>query len=172
MIKNQLAKPIEFLIYTSPQGDIKVEVFVHNENIWLTQKKMSELFDVEINTINYHLKEIFKSGELPESSTIRKIRIVQKEGKRDIEREQLFYNLDAIISVGYRVNSQKATQFRIWATKKLKEFIIKGFVLDDDRLKNGQFFGKDYFDELLERIRSIRTSERRTNKKRIKTNRN
>ncbi len=151
----------EFLLYTSPRGDIKVEVFFHNENIWLTQKRIAELFEVEINTINYHLKEIFKSGELEEAPTIRKFRIVQKEGLRDIEREIDFYNLDAIISVGYRVNSAKATQFRIWATSKLREFILKGFVLDDDRLKNGNYFGKDYFKELLERIRSIRASERR-----------
>src|SRR3990167_3499239 len=151
----------EFLLYTSPNGEIKVDVFFHNENIWLTKKKMAELFDVEVNTINYHLKEIFKSSELAESSTIRKFRIVQKEGARDIERETDFYNLDAIISVGYRVNSTKATQFRIWATQKLREFILKGFVLDDERLKNGNYFGKDYFKELLERIRSIRASERR-----------
>ncbi len=151
----------DFLLYTSPNGEIKVDVFFHNENIWLTQKKMAQLFDVEVNTINYHLKEIFKSGELEESATIRKFRIVQKEGARDIERETDFYNLDAIISVGYRVNSTKATQFRIWATQKLREFILKGFVLDDERLKNGNYFGKDYFKELLERIRSIRASERR-----------
>jgi len=151
----------EFLLYTSPNGEIKVDVFFHKENIWLTQKRMAELFDVEVNTINYHLKEIFKSDELDESSTIRKFRIVQKEGARDIERETDFYNLDAIISVGYRVNSSKATQFRIWATQKLREFILKGFVLDDNRLKNGNYFGKDYFKELLERIRSIRASERR-----------
>ncbi len=151
----------EFLLYTSPNGEIKVDVFFYNENIWLTQRRMAELFDIEVNTINYHLKEIFKSGELDESSTIRKFRIVQKEGAREIERETDFYNLDAIISVGYRVNSTKATQFRIWATKKLREFVLKGFVLDDERLKNGNYFGKDYFKELLERIRSIRASERR-----------
>src|SRR3989339_967808 len=151
----------EFLLYTSPNGEIKVDVFFHNENIWLTQKRMAELFDVEVNTVNYHLKEIFKTKELDESSTIRKFRIVQKEGARDIKRETDFYNLDAIISVGYRVNSAKATQFRIWATKKLREFILKGFVLDDERLKNGNYFSKDYFKELLERIRSIRASERR-----------
>ncbi len=151
----------DFLLYTSPSGEIKVDVFFHNENIWLTQKRMAELFDVEVNTINYHLKEIFKSGELGESSTIRKFRIVQKEGVRDIERETDFYNLDAIISVGYRVNSAKATQFRIWATKVLREYVIKGFAMDDARLKNGNYFSKDYFKELLERIRSIRASERR-----------
>ncbi len=163
MTKELASKDVttEFLLYRAPEGDIKVEVFLYGENIWLTQKRMSELFDVEVNTINYHLKEIFKTKELNESSTIRKIRIVQKEGDRDIEREQIFYNLDAIISVGYRVNSQKATQFRIWATKILKEYIIKGFAMDDERLKNGKFFGKDYFEELLERVRSIRASERR-----------
>ncbi len=161
MTKEPPTKEAEFLLYSSPNGEIKVEVFFHNENIWLTQRKIAELFDVEVNTINYHLKEIFKSKELDESSTLRKFRIVQKEGTRDIERETDFYNLDAIISVGYRVNSTKATQFRIWATKKLREFILKGFVLDDERLKNGHYFGKDYFKELLERIRSIRASERR-----------
>ncbi len=161
MTKELTATEAEFLLYTSPNGEIKVDVFFHNENIWLTQKKMAELFDVEVNTINYHLKEIFKSKELDEASTLRKFRIVQKEGARDIERETDFYNLDAIISVGYRVNSTKATQFRIWATQKLREFILKGFVLDDERLKNGNYFSKDYFKELLERIRSIRASERR-----------
>ena len=122
---------------------------------------MAELFGVEVHTVNYHLKEIFKSGELKEDSTIRKIRIVQREGNRDVSRDVDFYSLDAIIAVGYRVNSYQATQFRIWATRTLKEFIIKGFVLDDERLKHGQRFGKDYFDELLERIREIRASERR-----------
>ena len=106
-----------FLIYTTPDGNVKVEAFLHDENIWLTQKKMAELFNVEVNTINYHIKEIFKSGELSESSTTRKFRIVQKEGSRNIERETDFYNLDAIISVGYRVNSKEATQFRVRATK-------------------------------------------------------
>jgi len=151
----------EFLLYTSPQGRIKVDVFLHEENIWLTQKRMAELFGVEVNTVNYHLKEIFKTKELDETATIRKIRIVQKEGNRDIEREQIFYNLDAIISVGYRVNSRQATLFRVWATKILKEYILKGFTIDDEKLKNGRYFGKDYFAELLERVRSIRASERR-----------
>jgi hypothetical protein len=149
------------ILYTTPQGKIKIEIRFEDETFWLTQKKLSELFDVEVNTINYHLKEIFKSGELDENSTIRKNRIVQMEGNREVSREVEFYNLDAIIAVGYRVNSYNATQFRIWATQTLKEFIIKGFVLDDERLKQGQHFGKDYFDELLERIRSIRASERR-----------
>ena len=158
----ELIPNTEFLLYRSPNGEIKVEVFIHNENVWLTQRKMAELFGVEVNTINYHLKEIFKSKELDESSTIRKFRIVQKEGTRDIERETEFYNLDAIISVGYRVNSRQATQFRIWATKILKEYLIKGFAMDDERLKNpNNPFGKDYFDEQLARIRDIRSSERR-----------
>lgn len=151
----------QIILYTTPKGDVKVEIRFEDETFWLTQKKIAELFDVEVNTINYHLKEIFKSGELEESSTIRKIRIVQQEGNRQVSRELDFYNLDAIIAVGYRVNSYNATQFRIWATNTLKEFIIKGFVLDDERLKQGKKFGKDYFDELLERIRSIRASERR-----------
>jgi hypothetical protein len=156
-------QPIEsqFVMYTSPKGEVKVEVVFQDETIWLSQKKMAALFNVEVNTINYHLKEIFNSGELKESSTIQKFRIVQQEGKREVSREVEFYNLDAIIAIGYRVNSYEATQFRIWATKTLKEFMIKGFVMDDDRLKNGTHFGKDYFDELLERIREIRASERR-----------
>ncbi|MDP2750895.1 MAG: virulence RhuM family protein [Nanoarchaeota archaeon] len=151
----------DFLIYTTPEGNVKIEAFLHNENVWLTQKRMAELFGVEVNTINYHIKEIFDSKELDENATIRKFRIVQKEGDRDVQREQIFYNLDVIISVGYRVNSRQATHFRIWATNILHEYIIKGFAMDDNRLKNGQYFGKDYFDEILERIRSIRASERR-----------
>lgn len=150
-----------FLLYTEPNGDIKVEVVLHNETIWLTQKKMSELFSVDIATINEHLKNVFLTNELNQTSTIRNFPIVQKEGNRNVKREIIFYNLDAIIAVGYRVNSKRATQFRIWATKTLKEYIIKGFAIDDQRLKNGQHFGKDYFKELLERVRSIRTSERR-----------
>ncbi|MCB0615358.1 MAG: virulence RhuM family protein [Phaeodactylibacter sp.] len=149
------------IFYESPQGAVKVEIRFEDETFWLTQKKLAELFGVEVQTINYHLKEIFKSGELEEDSTIRKIRIVQQEGKREVSREVDFYNLDAIIAVGYRVNSYQATQFRIWATNVLKEFLIKGFVLDDERLKQGKRFDKDYFDELLERIRAIRASERR-----------
>ena len=154
-------KESEIILYTTPQGNVKIEIRFEEETFWLTQKKLAELFDVEVHTINYHLKEIFKSGELNENSTIRKIRIVQTEGAREVSREVDFYNLDAIIAVGYRVNSYNATQFRIWATNTLKEFIVKGFVMDDERLKQGQNFGKDYFDELLERIRSIRASERR-----------
>ena len=155
-------KESEIILYTTPQGNVKIEIRFEEETFWLTQKKLAELFDVEVHTINYHLKEIFKSGELNENSTIRKIRIVQTEGAREVSREVDFYNLDAIIAVGYRVNSYNATQFRIWATNTLKEYILKGFALDDDRLKESKkLFGKDYFKELLERIRSIRASERR-----------
>lgn len=151
----------EIIFYSSPEGNIKIEVFFNDETFWLNQKKMAELFGVESHTITYHLKEIFKSEELQEEATTRKIRVVQREGNRDVGREVDFYNLDAIIAVGYRVNSYQATQFRIWATQTLREFIIKGFVLNDERLKQGKRFGKDYFDELLERIREIRASERR-----------
>lgn len=151
----------DIIFYNTPTGDVKIEVIFNDETFWLTQKRMAELFGVESHTITYHLKEIYKTGELEETATARKIRVVQKEGNRDVSRDLDFYNLDAIIAVGYRVNSYQATQFRIWATKTLREFIIKGFVLDDERLKQGKRFGKDYFDELLERIREIRASERR-----------
>jgi len=155
-------KEIQFLIYNTPQEDIKVDVVVKDETIWLTQKAMAVLFDVQVPAINKHLSNIFEEKELNRDATVSILEIVQKEGSRDITRKIEFYNLDAIISVGYRVNSSKATQFRIWATKTLKEFITKGFVLDDERLKQGQTaFGKDYFRELLERVRSIRASERR-----------
>ena len=161
-MKNQEEKLFsDIILYTAETGDVKVEVLFSDETFWLSQKRMAELFGVEVHTINYHLKEIYASGELKEEATIRKIRIVQKEGKRDISRVIDYYNLDSIIAVGYRVNSFQATQFRIWATKTLREFMIKGFVLDDERLKQGKRFGKDYFDELLERIREIRASERR-----------
>ncbi|MFC3563153.1 virulence RhuM family protein [Pedobacter jamesrossensis] len=151
----------DIIFYSSPNGNIKIEVIFNDETFWLSQKRMAELFGVESHTITYHLKEIYRSGELEEDSTTRKIRVVQKEGSRDVSRELDFYNLDAVIAVGYRVNSFQATQFRIWATKLLREFIIKGFVLDDERLKQGEKFGKDYFEELLQRIREIRASERR-----------
>lgn len=152
----------DFLLYKTQTGEVRVEVLLKDETLWLTQKSIGVLFGVEANTITYHIKEIYKSGELLPDSTTRKIRAVQKEGNREVVRSLDFYNLDVIISVGYRVNSIQATQFRIWATKTLKEYIIKGFVLDDQRLKQGkQVFGKDYFDELLERIREIRSSERR-----------
>jgi len=163
MISNLTIKDslTEFLLYTTPNSDVKVEIFLHNESVWLPQKRMAELFGVDVSTINEHLKNIYKSHELDENSTIGNFPIVQKEGNREVKREINFYNLDAILSVGYRVNSAQATQFRIWATKVLKEYIIKGFAMDDERLKNGRYFGKDYFDELLERVRSIRASERR-----------
>jgi hypothetical protein len=148
----------DIIFYQTPSGQIKIEVIYQDETFWLSQKKMAELFDVSISTINEHLKNIFKTNELDELAVIRKFRITAADGKN---YNTNFYNLDAIIAVGYRVNSQRATQFRMWATQTLKEFIIKGFVLDDERLKQGQRFGKDYFDELLERIREIRASERR-----------
>jgi len=151
----------DIILYTNPQGHVRVEVYFEEETFWLSQKRMSELFGKDVRTINEHLKNIFESGELDPDPTIRKFRIVQMEGNREVSREVDFYNLDAVIAVGYRVNSYQATQFRIWATKTLREYIIKGFVLDDERLKQGQRFGKDYFDELLERIREIRASERR-----------
>jgi len=149
------------LFYKTANDKIKIEVIFNNDTFWLSQKRMAELFGVDITTINYHLKQIFDSGELDEKSTIGKIPIVQMEGEREISRQVIFYNIDAVIAVGYRVNSYQATQFRIWATNALKEYIIKGFVLDDERLKQGKYFGRDYFDELLERIREIRSSERR-----------
>ena len=152
----------EFLLYTTPNGDVRLEVFLQDETLWLTQKMMAEIFRVDVRTINEHLQNIFNSGELIENSTIRKIRIVQKEGKREVGREVTFYNLDAIISVGYRVNSRQATHFRIWATQVLKEYIVKGFAMNDERLKNpNNVFGKDYFEEQLARIRDIRSSKRR-----------
>ncbi|MFH1276297.1 MAG: virulence RhuM family protein [Candidatus Woesearchaeota archaeon] len=151
-----------FLLYRSPNEEIRVEVFLHNETVWLTQKKMSELFGVGVPAISKHLDNIFLEGELDKDSTVSILEIVQMEGGREVKRKLEFYNLDAIISVGYRVNSSRATQFRIWATKILKEYIIKGFAMDDERLKNpANIFGKDYFDEQLERIRDIRSSERR-----------
>ena len=159
---NKLEELRDLIIYQSQNKEnISIEVLFDDEDFWLTQKSMSKLFRVEVNTINYHLKEIFKTQELQENRTIRKIRTVQNEGNRKVSRELTFYSLDAIIAVGYRVNSKEATDFRIWATKTLKEYIKKGFVLNDELLKNGPKFGKDYFKELLERIRSIRTSERR-----------
>ncbi|WP_163410351.1 virulence RhuM family protein [Flavobacterium ajazii] len=149
------------LLYQTSESNINVEVTFLDENFWLSQKAMGQLFDVNIRTINEHLQNIFNTSELDKNSTNRKIRIVQTEGKREVSREIDFYNLDAIIAVGYRVNSKQASQFRIWATKTLKEFIIKGFIVNDEMLKNGKSFGKDYFEELLERIREIRASERR-----------
>ena len=154
----------EFLLYTAPNGEIKVEVLLSNETIWLTQERMAELFGVQRPAITKHLKNIFESNELQENvvSSILEHTTAHGaiEGKTQTSKVK-YYNLDAVISVGYRVNSTQATQFRIWATQLIKEYIIKGFAMDDERLKNGQFFGKDYFKELLERVRSIRASERR-----------
>ena len=151
----------DIILYSSPEGNIKVEVIYSGETFWLTQKRMAELFGVEVPAVSKHLANIFESCELVQEATVSILEIVQQEGSRNVTRKMEFYNLDAIIAVGYRVNSRQATQFRIWATKTLREFIIKGFVLDDERLKQGKRFGKDYFDELLERIREIRASERR-----------
>ncbi|MCF6147963.1 MAG: virulence RhuM family protein [Candidatus Kuenenia sp.] len=151
----------EMVLYTSEKGNVCVEVLFQNENFWLTQKAMAELFGVEIPAISKHLANIYESNELSQEATLSILETVRDEGSRKVRRRLEYYNLDAIIAVGYRVNSYQATQFRIWATKTLKEFIIKGFVLDDERLKQGKRFGKDYFDELLERIREIRASERR-----------
>jgi len=143
----------ELIFYSTPDGDHKIEVTYQDEDFWLSQKAMAELFGVGTPGVNKHLKNIFESGELEPAATVSKMEIVRDEGKRKVRRQVDFYSLDAIIAVGYRVNSYQATQFRIWATKTLKEFIIKGFVLDDERLKQGKHFGKDYFEELLERIR-------------------
>ena len=151
----------EFLLYTAPNGRIKVEVLLSNETIWLTQKRMAELFGVGVAAISKHLDNIYASGELQREATFSILETVQQEGARQVARKLEYFNLDAVISVGYRVNSAQATQFRIWATQLIKEYIIKGFAMDDERLKNGRFFGQDYFRELLERVRSIRASERR-----------
>lgn len=148
----------DFLLYTAPEGKVKVEVFLNEETVWLSQKAIAALFGVQVPAISKHLKNIFESGELEENSVISILETTADDGKT---YQVQFYNLDAIISVGYRVNSRQATRFRIWATNTLKEYIIKGFILDDERLKNGRYFGKDYFRELLERVRSIRASERR-----------
>jgi hypothetical protein len=151
----------KFFLYKDKKGKINVNALLKNETIWLTQKSMAELFDVEVPAISKHIGRIYESGELQRNVSVSKMEIVQTEGNRQVIREVDFYNLDMIIAVGYRVNSPKATAFRIWATNVLHEYIIKGFVLDDERLKNGKHFGKDYFRELLERIKDIRTSERR-----------
>lgn len=157
-IRNSTA---EFLIFESQSKADSIEVRYEDETLWLTQKMMATLFDVESNTITYHLQEIFKSGELDRVSTARKFRVVQLEGSRQVSREVDHYNLDAVISVGYRVNSIRATQFRRWATQVLKQYAITGYVLDRKRMENGAFLGEDYFERLLEEIREIRLSERR-----------
>jgi hypothetical protein len=164
---NQLSpqdQTTEFLLYTAPEGKVKVEVLLNNETIWLTQKRMADLFGVGVPAISKHLKNIFESSELQEEVVVSILENTTTHGAIAGKTQTTitkYYNLDAIISVGYRVNSVQATQFRIWATRLIKEYIIKGFVMDDERLKNGRFFGKDYFKELLERVRSIRASERR-----------
>ena len=159
---NELVKQISYILYKADEEDVKVNALLKDESIWLTQKAMAELFDCSPDNIGLHLKNVFEAGELEKNRTTEEISVVQKEGTRSVKRNVTFYNLDAIISVGYRVNSAKATKFRIWATNVLKEYIKKGFVLDDERLKQGEnVFGKDYFRELLERVRSIRASERR-----------
>jgi hypothetical protein len=151
----------ELIFYKTPEGEQRIEVVYQDENFWMTQRALAELFAVGIPAINKHLANIYETGELEREATLSKMEIVRQEGSREVRRKVDFFNLDAIIAVGYRVNSYQATQFRIWATKTLKEYVIKGFVLDDERLKQGKSFGKDYFDELLERIREIRASERR-----------
>ena len=155
----------EIVLYQVEDTNICVNVVFKDETFWMTQKAMAELFGVNVPAISKHLSNIFEEGELFKEATVSKMEIVQMEGNRKVKREPEFYNLDAIIAVGYRVNSKKATRFRQWATKTLKEYITKGFVLNDDMLKNGKPFGKDYFDELLERIREIRASERRAYQK-------
>jgi hypothetical protein len=151
----------EFRLYTAPNGTVKVQVLVSNETIWLTQKRIAEMFGVGVAAISKHLDNIYASGELQREATVSILETVQQEGARNVSRSLEYYNLDAVISVGYRVNSSKATQFRIWATTLIREYIIKGFAMDDDRLKSGPAFGQDYFRELIERVRSIRASERR-----------
>lgn len=153
-----MAKESEIIFYQGDDGNVKIEVFYHDETFWMSQKKIAELFGVQRPAITKHLKNIFEAGELEENSVSSIMEHTAEDGKK---YNTTFYNLDIIIAVGYRVNSNKATKFRIWSTKILKEFITKGFVLDDERLKQGKHFGKDYFDELLERIREIRSSERR-----------
>ncbi|MBN2189456.1 MAG: virulence RhuM family protein [Chitinispirillaceae bacterium] len=160
--KKSLASPhSDIIFYTSPDGAVHIEVFYQNETFWLTLNRMAELFGTTKQSVSYHLQNIFNDKELLKEATVKEILTVQSEGERKVSRNLEYYNLDAIIAVGYRINSLQATQFRIWATNTLREFIIKGFVLDDNRLKQGSKFGKDYFDELLERIREIRASERR-----------
>lgn len=152
----------KFLIYEAEDNKVVADVLIMDETIWMTQKQMAQLFDVGVPAVSKHLSNIFNEGELEENRTVSKMEIVQNEGSRAVKREIDYYNLDAIIALGYRINSKKATKFRIWATSVLKEYMIKGFALDDERLKQGNdLFGEDYFQELLERVRSIRASERR-----------
>lgn len=151
----------DILIYQTEDGNTKIDVRLENETVWMTQKAIAELYQKGVNTINEHIKNIYAEGELGEAATIRKNRIVQTEGKRDVEREVSFYNLEMILAIGYRVRSHRGTQFRQWATERLTEYLVKGFTMDDNRLKEMRNFGQDYFDELLERIRDIRASEKR-----------
>lgn len=159
---NDMNKQMHFVLYHSDESDVSVNAVIQNDSIWVTQKAMADLFNCSSDNISLHLKNIYLEGELVREATAENFSVVQKEGNRNVKRNVTFYNLDAIISVGYRVNSRQATKFRIWATGVLKEYMIKGFALDDERLKQGEaVFGKDYFRELLERVRSIRSSERR-----------
>ena len=154
----------EFLLYNDGNGDVRVETYLHNETLWLSQAQIAQLFGVQVPAVSKHLKNIFETRELDEKVVVSILENTTQHGAISGKTQNIsvkYYNLDAILSVGYRVNSNKATQFRIWATQTLKEYIVKGFVMDDERLKNGRHFGKDYFKELLERVRSIRTSERR-----------
>ena len=160
-MSNDRHQSSDIIFYSSPTGEVKIQVIFNDETFWLTQKVMAKLFGVEVPAISKHLANIFETNELQKEATLSILETLQNEGDRNVKRKLEFYNLDAVIAVGYRVNSIQATHFRIWATKTLREFIIKGFVLDDERLKQGKPFGKDYFDELLERIREIRASERR-----------
>ena len=158
----EINKPNNFLLYTTSEGAVKVDVLLKDETIWLTINQLATLFDIDKSGVSRHIKNIFETGELKEEATVAKIATVQTEGNRNVSRTLDFYNLDMIISVGYRVNSIRGTHFRIWATQQIKELIVKGFVLDNEKLKNPDNpFGKDYFDELLEEIRDIRSSEKR-----------
>lgn len=164
-MRNEITGRGEVLLYSDESGKEYISVVFKDETFWLTQKGMAELFDCSTDNISLHLKNIYADGELEQTATTEKISVVRTEGTREVSRTLDHYNLDAIIAVGYRVNSKKATRFRQWATRTLKEYIQKGFVLNDDLMKNGRPFGKDYFDELLERIREIRASERRAYQK-------
>src|SRR5699024_2230986 len=151
----------DIIIYQTEDGNTKIDVRLENETVWMTQKAIATLYQKGVNTVNEHIKNIYAEGELQKSATIRKNRIVQLEGNREVEREVSFYNLEMILAIGYRVRSHRGTQFRQWATTRLNEYLVKGFTMDDDRLKEIRNFGQDYFDELLERIRDIRASEKR-----------
>ena len=162
---NLLAETAKILLYNYDDNRVYDEVYFKDETFWLTQRSMAELFNVNVPAISKHLQNIYLEQELDEISTVSKMEIVRQEGSRQVKRKVDFYNLDAIIAVGYRVNSKEATRFRQWATKMLKEYITKGFVINDEMMKNGRSLGRDYFDELLERIREIRASERRAYQK-------